>query len=120
LGGDLSRPLPKPKGGKASPSAPALSDDFSVDRFGLQWSFHEPTADEAGRAVYESKALRTKGRAAPVLQSQGLRWARFHAEHTENIRVFRRIGVGALSAQQPKHEPADSKPRKRRDLLLFL
>jgi xylan 1,4-beta-xylosidase len=72
LGGDLSSPLPKPKGGKAGRSAPALSDDFSVDRFGLQWSFHDPAPDEAGRAVYESGALRIKGRGASPIDSSPL------------------------------------------------
>jgi xylan 1,4-beta-xylosidase len=72
LGGDLSKPLPKPKGGKAGPSAPALSDDFSADRFGVQWSFHEPAPDEAARAIYESKALRIKGRGASPIDSAPL------------------------------------------------
>ncbi|MBW8882858.1 MAG: family 43 glycosylhydrolase, partial [Asticcacaulis sp.] len=33
-GGDLSKPLAKPKGGKTGPSGHALSDDFSSNRFG--------------------------------------------------------------------------------------
>ena len=33
LGGDLSRPLPKPKGGRAGPAGHALSDDFKRERF---------------------------------------------------------------------------------------
>ncbi len=52
LGGDLSKPLPKPKGGKVGPSAPGLSDDFSSDRLGLQWSFHAEGPGQAGRASY--------------------------------------------------------------------
>ncbi|MFK4872824.1 family 43 glycosylhydrolase [Novosphingobium sp. ZW T3_23] len=56
-GGDLSVPLPKPKGGKSSPSAPGLSDDFSRNRFGIQWSFHAPRRGEAERARYEAGGL---------------------------------------------------------------
>ncbi|HEX5664251.1 MAG TPA: xylan 1,4-beta-xylosidase, partial [Xanthomonadaceae bacterium] len=45
----------------------ALSDDFSADRFGVQWSFHDPAPDERQRVRYESKGLRiaAKGR-SPV------------------------------------------------------
>ncbi|MFN3837067.1 MAG: family 43 glycosylhydrolase [Brevundimonas sp.] len=60
MGGDLSRPLPKPRGGRAGPSAPALSDDFSADRMGLQWAFHGE-AESAHRATYEGRGLRVQG-----------------------------------------------------------
>jgi xylan 1,4-beta-xylosidase len=49
LGGDLGKPLPKPRGGRPGPSAPPLSDDFSRDRMGTQWAFHQPGPDEASR-----------------------------------------------------------------------
>ena len=64
LGGDLSRPLPKPKKGHAGGAGFALSDDFDVDRFGVQWSFHDPAPDEMQRAHYEPRSLRiaAKGR----------------------------------------------------------
>ncbi|MBT2246821.1 family 43 glycosylhydrolase [Sphingobium sp. BHU LFT2] len=58
LGGDLSQALPKPAGGRVSASAPGLTDDFSDDRFGVQWSFHAPRKGEAQRATYEPGALR--------------------------------------------------------------
>lgn len=57
MGGDLSRPQPKPRGGKQSASGPALSDDFSQDRFGVQWSFHEPAHDEMTRVRRGDHAL---------------------------------------------------------------
>ncbi|EJL32230.1 beta-xylosidase [Caulobacter sp. AP07] len=72
LGGDLSKPLPKPKGGRAGPSGLALSDDFTVDRMGVQWAFHDPAADEASRAGYEPKGLRIKGRGASPADSAPL------------------------------------------------
>ncbi|MFC3550525.1 family 43 glycosylhydrolase [Lysobacter cavernae] len=58
LGGDLSQPLPAPKGGRAGPAGVALSDDFSTDRFGVQWGFHEPAPDETRRIRYEAGGLR--------------------------------------------------------------
>ncbi len=58
LGGDLSKPMAKPKGGKPGPAGFALSDDFSHNRFGVQWSFHDPADDEMQRVRYESGGLR--------------------------------------------------------------
>ncbi|WP_395944540.1 family 43 glycosylhydrolase [Brevundimonas sp.] len=72
LGGDLSRPMAKPGGGRAGPSGRPLSDDFSVDRMGVQWAFHDPAADEAGRAVYEPGGLRIRGRGASPADSSPL------------------------------------------------
>jgi xylan 1,4-beta-xylosidase len=60
-GGDLSRPLRKPAGGKAGPAGFALSDDFSTNRFGIQWAFHDPRADEMDRTGYTGKGLKLAG-----------------------------------------------------------
>jgi len=57
-GGDLSRPLPKPRGGRPGPAGMALTDDFSTDRFGLQWAFHDPGRHERDRATYTRDDLR--------------------------------------------------------------
>jgi xylan 1,4-beta-xylosidase len=61
-GGDLSKPLPKPKGGVAGPSGFALSDDFSKNRFGVQWAFHDPKPDEMKRVRYGGNALALLGK----------------------------------------------------------
>jgi xylan 1,4-beta-xylosidase len=71
MGGDLSRPLPKPRGGKTGLSAPALSDDFSSDRMGVQWAFHGE-ADGSGRAVRETGGLRLQGQGASPADSAPL------------------------------------------------
>jgi xylan 1,4-beta-xylosidase len=57
LGGDLSRPLNKPRGGTAVTHGSALSDDFRVNRLGTQWSFYAPGPGEASRARLESGVL---------------------------------------------------------------
>ncbi|WBO21551.1 family 43 glycosylhydrolase [Sphingomonas abietis] len=62
-GGCLSTPIAKPKEGRSGPSAPALSDDFSADRMGVQWSFHEPGPNEAARLQ--------RGRQGAVLEGRG-------------------------------------------------
>ncbi len=57
-GGDLSRPLAKPKGGEALPHGMALSDDFSAPlALGSKWAFFRPAPDEALRIRVEGGAL---------------------------------------------------------------
>jgi xylan 1,4-beta-xylosidase len=57
MGGTLSKPIPKPLAGRAGTSGFPLSDDFSTNKFGVQWSFFNPGEDEAKRARYEAQAL---------------------------------------------------------------
>lgn len=61
-GGDLSAPMPKPRGGRAVPHGQALSDDFSRDKFGDQWAFYAPGENERARATYERGALVLQGK----------------------------------------------------------
>jgi len=61
-GGDLSQPLPKPRGGKAGPSGQPLSDDFKRDRFGVQWTFHDPAPDEMARVRFTEQGLEIRGK----------------------------------------------------------
>ncbi|WP_372177576.1 family 43 glycosylhydrolase [Xanthomonas axonopodis pv. phyllanthi] len=60
-GGDLSKPLRTPARVPAAGMAPAtglaLSDDFSSDRFGTQWSLHAPKPGEQARVRRANKAL---------------------------------------------------------------
>ncbi len=60
---DLSKPLRKPRELGAQPQPPALSDDFSSDRLGLQWGFYDPGTNELARLRREPGRLvmRAKG-----------------------------------------------------------
>ncbi len=60
-GGDLSRPLPKPKGGRPGPHGKALSDDFSVDKLGVQWAFFDPGPAERDRISRANGVLTLRG-----------------------------------------------------------
>lgn len=71
-GGDLSRPLPKPAKGKRRTSGLALSDDFSSDRLGTQWSFHEPRPGEMDRVEYAGSALLLAGAGSSPVDSAPL------------------------------------------------
>lgn len=59
-GGDLAKPLRKPKGGKSQPHGIALSDDFSNDRIGVQWNFFSPSATEYDRVQRLDNVLHLK------------------------------------------------------------
>ncbi|MFN6981280.1 MAG: family 43 glycosylhydrolase [Brevundimonas sp.] len=72
MGGDLSRPLPKPRARQTSPAGVALSDDFSRDRMGTQWSFHQPAEDEATRIGRRDGGLRLQGRGRSPADSSPL------------------------------------------------
>jgi xylan 1,4-beta-xylosidase len=56
-GGDLSVPIAKPIEISETTGGFPLSDDFSTDRFGLQWSFFDPGPGETNRAYYRDQSL---------------------------------------------------------------
>jgi xylan 1,4-beta-xylosidase len=64
LGGDLSRPLPTPRGTRAQTQARgiALSDDFTESRLGRTWTLYDPGPDELARVRYEPGALLLGGK----------------------------------------------------------
>ena len=72
LGGNLSKPLPKPKGGTIGPAGFALSDDFTTNKFGIQWAFHDPAADEMSRVHYQPEGLRLDARGTTPMDSAPL------------------------------------------------
>ena len=71
-GGTLASPLPKPRGGETSPSGFALSDDFSKNKLGLQWSFFAPGPDEPRRLRYENSSLLIRGKGKSLADSSPL------------------------------------------------
>jgi xylan 1,4-beta-xylosidase len=85
-GGDLSKPLPKPKGGTAVRHGMPLSDDFSTLALGSKWNFFKPAADEARRARVENNrlVLEARGKApsdsSPLLLIAGDQAYRFEAD----------------------------------------
>jgi beta-xylosidase len=56
-GSDVARPLAMPAGGEPGPHGAPLSDDFSSDRMGLEWTFHRSDPAAAPRHRYEDGAL---------------------------------------------------------------
>ncbi|MBV8686570.1 MAG: family 43 glycosylhydrolase [Alphaproteobacteria bacterium] len=63
-GGDLSAPLPMPRSLAGEKHGFPLSDDFTTDKLGVQWSFYDPARrGEAGRVRRDKGILhlRAKG-----------------------------------------------------------
>ncbi|MBO9717583.1 MAG: family 43 glycosylhydrolase [Pseudoxanthomonas sp.] len=56
-GGDLSQPLPKPRGTAPGPNGHALSGPLARERFGVQWCFHQPGPDEMQRLRWDGDTL---------------------------------------------------------------
>ncbi|MDE2265372.1 MAG: family 43 glycosylhydrolase [Alphaproteobacteria bacterium] len=85
-GGDLSRALPKPRGGSAVPHGLELSDDFSSGKLGLQWAFYAPADNEHDRVRFADRALILKGKgtapadASPLTCVAGDQAYRFQVE----------------------------------------
>lgn len=61
-GGDLSRPLRKPAGGRALPHGQPLSDNFSTLALGSKWNFFRPSADERSRVRVANNTLHFQAR----------------------------------------------------------
>ncbi|HEY0647216.1 family 43 glycosylhydrolase [Phenylobacterium sp.] len=64
-GGDLSRPIRKPRGGQPGPHGLALSDDFATSKLGVQWSFADPAPDELARVRFDNAMILTARGTAP-------------------------------------------------------
>jgi beta-xylosidase len=56
-GYDVAQPIPLPHGGNAVQNGSALSDDFSTNRIGTQWTFFHPAEPLADQYRYEKGAL---------------------------------------------------------------
>jgi xylan 1,4-beta-xylosidase len=65
-GGTLASPLPKPRGGSAVVAGLPLSDDFSGDKLGLQWSLHAPAAEDATRLRFADRSLLLRGKGSAL------------------------------------------------------
>jgi xylan 1,4-beta-xylosidase len=61
-GDRLDVPQRKPRGGTTSPAGATLSDDFSSNRLGLQWSFFDAAPGELQRARHDGTGLLLRGK----------------------------------------------------------
>jgi xylan 1,4-beta-xylosidase len=71
-GGDLSQPMRKPLPSSKGVAGMALSDDFSRNKMGVQWCFHNPGEQEMGRVQYHKKMLELSARGTSPADSSPL------------------------------------------------
>jgi len=93
MGGTLSQPMAKPVKGPPGPSGFALSDDFSANKFGVQWSFFNPGPDEMRRARYDTGALVISGKGAALADSSPLTF--LVGDRSYEAEITLGIGTGA-------------------------
>lgn len=62
LGGDLSKPIDKPVNLPNQQHGMPLSDDFTADKFGVQWSFYDPAPNEVQRLRRANGVLHMRGK----------------------------------------------------------
>jgi len=85
-GGDLSKPIRKPRGGGRAPHGQALSDNFASLAIGSKWNFFKPAPDERSRARVSGNTLVLKARgkapsdSPPLLLIAGDQSYRFEAD----------------------------------------
>lgn len=65
-GSALGRPQRKPRWAQPCPGVPALSDDFSGQRIGHQWSFFDAGPDELQRARHGDRGLLLAGKGSSL------------------------------------------------------
>lgn len=71
-GGDLSSPLRKPRATSTIAHGIALSDNFSTNKFGVQWSFYDPAPNESQRVRYLDRTLILKAKGVEPRDSSPL------------------------------------------------
>jgi beta-xylosidase len=93
LGGDLSQPLRKPLDLPGQSHGVALSDDFSSDKLGVQWSFYDPAPGEEKRLRREHDALVMSAKGSEPRDSSPLSF--IAGDPTYTVTVEAEIGPGA-------------------------
>ena len=71
LGGDLSKPLPKPYPDSTGKHGKPISDDFSLSRMGTQWYFYKSVNADADRVQF-GDGLRLQAKGNDVVSSAPL------------------------------------------------
>ncbi|HZD53527.1 MAG TPA: family 43 glycosylhydrolase [Woeseiaceae bacterium] len=93
LGGDLSRPLAKPGGGKAVAHGWPLSDDFEGNALGPQWAFYRPGDDEYARVTVRDDTLHLRAKGAEPRDASPLCFVCGDHAYTVDVEIERDAGA---------------------------
>ncbi len=92
---DVDGPLAKPSGGEALGHGQALSDDFTTDKMGVQWSFYDGTDADQARVRRENGTLVLAARGTTPKDSAPLWFVT--GDHAYEIQVEVDIDPGATA-----------------------
>lgn len=93
-GADVATPIPMPAK-TAGPHGFALSDDFSTNKMGIQWSFYKGTVTDKARYRYENGALVLKAKGTTPADSSPLWFVT--GDHAYEVQVEIDIDPGATA-----------------------
>jgi beta-xylosidase/acetyl esterase/lipase len=93
-GVDVARPIPRPRG-EAVPHGAALSDDFSTNKMGTQWSFYNGTEADQQRVQYQNGSLVLSARGSNPTDSAPLWFVA--GDHAYEIEVSVEASAGATA-----------------------
>ncbi len=92
LGGDLSAPIVKPVASASALHGQPLSDNFSKDRFGTQWTFYDPGQNEKSRVSYSKRKLHVRAKGATPSDSSPI--SCIAGDHAYRIEITATIEQG--------------------------
>ncbi len=93
-GKDVAKPIPMPSGTAVTHGMP-LSDDFSTNKMGVQWSFYNGDASDQLRYRYEDHSLILKARGTAPRDSNPLWFV--CGDHSYQVEVEIAIGPGTTA-----------------------
>ena len=91
-GGDLSKPMPIPKGGRALAHGMNLSDDFEANELGSQWAFYNPREGEYDRVRVGDGALTLEAKGAQPKDSSPLCFVTGDLKYGFEVEIKREAG----------------------------
>ena len=92
---DASSPISKPAVDARSRHGMPLSDDFSADRMGIQWSFYKGTVTDRERYRYENNSLVIKARGTSPSDSSPLWFVTGDQAYEMEVEIERDPGATA-------------------------
>jgi xylan 1,4-beta-xylosidase len=94
VGTDVARPIEKPGSASVTHGFP-LSDDFSKDKMGVQWSFYKGTDSDKQRYRYENGSLVLKAKGTTPADSSPLWFV--CGDHAYEVEVEAEFDAGATA-----------------------
>mgnify|MGYP003700438073 CR=1 FL=1 len=92
-GGDLSKPIAIPAGGRKQPHGVALSDDFSESELQSHWAFYRPGEDESQRVKTDNNMLQLAAKGTSPAGASPLCFVNGDLSYSVEIEIERDAGA---------------------------